>query len=122
MVSNDLSRQKDSREKIIVLHKMQEMSIGEYQGQVKLIDPETGEVLHELKPQRFNRCNEIFAAYKLLINSIRFIAKCGYTHVLLDTNVGRFADEVQSQEVSRTLQRQLAERCVINGIDKIQVI
>jgi hypothetical protein len=114
--------QDESKKEIIINHRVKQLEPGRYQGQIKLVDPETGEAVHVLEPQTFNRCHEMYASYKLLNNSIRFIADHGYNSIILDTNVKRFAGEIESQESGRTLQQQLTECCIIHGIDELSVM
>jgi hypothetical protein len=121
-MKEEVVRENQEVKPIIVVHRVQEVAIGDYEGSVMLVNPDTGEILHEQEPQYFSRCHEMYTAYKLFIGSIRQIAKRGYNFIYLDTNCRRFAAEIAQQETSRSLQRQLAERCVICGIKEISII
>lgn len=107
---------------IIVIHRLEEVGMCKFMGRIKLVNPETGEIVHTLEPHLFVRCHAMYASYKLLFKAIRFLTKCGYNRILLDTNYKRFAEEMKRQETTRALQKQLVECCVINGVTEICII
>lgn len=112
----------DKQEKqVLVDHFVERTGEGEYKGRITLLNPETGEVIQELKPQTFYRCNAIYAAYKLLINSIRFIADLEFNVIILQSNLNIFAHEIAEPGNGKTLNRQIIDRCRGNGIHKIIV-
>ena len=108
---------------IIVVHRIFEKEEGVYTGNVKMVDPETGEILVE-KEFEFEKCNKIYACYKTFQQMLRLIGVSGYTGILLDTNVQNFGEELIGEQpnVNQTLRSYTARNMQEYGIESIDLI